>query len=430
MKPIEKTIGLWILFLFPIIVSGNPKLNLEIDWDKEAYVLTKQHWSVNDYEILHPNKVAQTGLSDYTQKISPAIIRIHQAQIADKWSDDILHTWNYERIAASFNAAHETYGDAVVLLNPICRWPKWLTTKEGLTEEQADKLVKMCHDLAVFIKQYPEWNIGYWEILNEGEQYWEDNDILTQYWNLFNRIAITVKEVLPEIKVGGPALTWPKPTWLLSFLDCCGKNIDFISWHNYGSGNPEVLTSQILSESISAMAKHAAYVRQECTKRGLDVEYFLTEYNVQWVWTPFDIRHANNEGAVFQASVINHLAPLTDAICVWHLKGHSYGLIDDNNAIRATGQLYLWGNKYLTGSVKKYTSNNQQIEAIPIVNDNGSKAILLINKSIQPIDFIVKSSLGIHPTIIQQINANWKEISVIDSNKFILLPYSLTILIE
>ena len=163
MKLIKKIVGLWILLLFPIIVSGNPKLNLKIDWDKEAYVLTKQHWSVNDYEILHPNKVAQIGLSDYTRKISPAIIRIHQAQIADTWSDDILQTWNYERIAASFDAARGTYGDAVILLNPICRWPKWLTTKEGLTEEQADKLVEMCHDLAIFIKQHPEWNIGYWK---------------------------------------------------------------------------------------------------------------------------------------------------------------------------------------------------------------------------------------------------------------------------
>lgn len=430
MKPIEKTICLWLLLLFSMTVYGDPKLNLKIDWNEETYVLTKKHWSVNDYEILHPQKVVQTGLVDYARKISPAIIRIHQAQIADTWSDEILHTWNYERIAASFNAARKAYGNAVVLLNPICRWPKWLTTKEGLTSEQADKLVEMCRDLAIFIKQHPEWNVGYWEILNEGEQYWEDNDILPEYWNLFNRIAGAVKEVLPEMKIGGPALTWPKPMWLLSFLDCCGKNIDFISWHNYGSGNPEVQTSQILSESVSAMAEHAAYVRQECAKRNLDLEYFLTEYNVQWVWTPFDVRHANNEGAVFQASVINHLAPLTDGICVWHLKGHSYGLIDDNNIIRATGQLYLWGNEYLTGSVKKYVSDNQQIEVIPVVNDNGRKAILLINKSIQSVDFTVKPGLGIRPALVMQINADWKEPLTISSNQMVLLPYSLTIIVE
>lgn len=429
MKPIKKIVYL-LTALFSLNGYAGQKVNLKIDWSSESYILSPEHWSVNDYEILQPQKVSQAGLAEYTRKLSPRMIRIHQAQIADTWSDEILQTWNYERIASSFNAARETYGDAVVLLNPICRWPKWLTTEDRLTENEADKLVEMCRDLALFIKKHPEWNVGYWEILNEGEQYWEDNQILVEYWNLFNRIANVVREVLPDMKIGGPALTWPKPTWLTSFLDCCGKNIDFISWHNYGSGNPEVLTSQIVSESVSAMMNHAKYVHQECEKRNLNLEYFLTEYNVQWVWTPFDVRHANNEGAVFQALVINQLAPLTNGIFVWHLKGHSYGLIDDDNSIRATGQFYLWGREYLIGSVKKYESDNHQIEAIPVVNKTGRKAVLLVNKSIQSVDFTLNSSLGFKPKLIQQLNADWKKSQDIAGKRITLLPYSLTILVE
>ncbi len=103
---------------------------------------------------------------------------------------------------------------------------------------------------------------------------------------------------------------------------------------------------------------------------------------LQWVWTPFEIRHTNNAGAVFQACFVRRAAlKNVTGVTVWHLKGNACGLIDGNNAQRATGSLYLWGTQYLHGTIAAGTVSGTTLEVLPVVMPDGKRSLLLMNKT-------------------------------------------------
>ena len=90
-----------------------------------------------------------------------------------------------------------------------------------------------------------EWNIQRWEIWNEFDGGGSWTGTTEQYCELYRRTATAIKEIAPDVMVGGPALAHRMDTLDgREFLSYCRDNdlpLDFISWHGYGSHPNQVI---------------------------------------------------------------------------------------------------------------------------------------------------------------------------------------------
>lgn len=427
--------------LLPLIVFSfctqctrvNNEVNIKINWNNKTNEVKANHWGVNDYEFTVPQRIANKGLQEFSKQLNPTIVRFHHALMADSLINPQTNTWDKERIALSFSEAIKAFPNAEFMINPIANWPSGLSKHGVLSPNEEEKIILL---YTQFVQLISELNLPIHsiEIFNEKETEYQHAGVLEAYWSLFNRISRAIKKTNPDIKVAGPALTWPKQIWVEGFLDACGNNIDYFTWHSYYSGNPETPTPTIVLNGANHIDSLAGYVNKALTEHNLQnkVKSCITEYNVQWTWTPFEVRHANNIGAVFQAGVVKRMAQRNlEAALVWHLKGHSYGLIDGDNKLRSTGQLFLWGRKYLCGSQVEVVSSDSDVDVMPIVNQNGKKAVLLINCGNEQ-KFVFKPSeiLGENINYAAQINDLALEAQALNNFEKVLelKPYSLTII--
>jgi len=86
--------------------------------------------------------------------------------------------------------------------------------------------------------------IEYWEIWNEadlGPKMWSGT--WKDYVELYVTASKRLKELFPQIKIGGPAMCWLREKLIAEMLSTCKKRqapLDFFSWHGY-SANPQDL---------------------------------------------------------------------------------------------------------------------------------------------------------------------------------------------
>ena len=91
------------------------------------------------------------------------------------------------------------------------------------------------------------WNLPYWEIWNEPDlqpQMW--NSDLAAYRKMYVTVARALRAEFPEIKIGGPAFTWPNPEEIKLLLEecrACGAPLDFFTYHTYTSSIEEMLSA-------------------------------------------------------------------------------------------------------------------------------------------------------------------------------------------
>jgi hypothetical protein len=192
-----------------------------------------------------------------------------------------------------------------------------------------------------------------------------------------------MKRVDPRIKIGGPVLTWDNTNILDDYLRACQTNIDFISWHRYGSGNANESTDTLMAYT----PKYGNQVRKmrETINQylpGRQVPLLLGEYNINYSWKSGEQRQNTHIGAVWFASVLKHLADAgIEMATSWHLKDGIYGMIDPQNQLRPAATVFEWGLKYLIGEVIQTQSSTPFLEALAIRRSPQEHALLLINKS-------------------------------------------------
>ncbi len=371
-------------------------MTASVNWSQRISKITREVWGVNDYEILNPQNAADPEFQSFLASMSPALIRIHNGALSERWTDEKTRAWDIEKIKAGF-AASTGYGKAKIIFN-IPTWPRWMAPQNApLPVEKHAELATLIGKLVIAMRDEVKQPIAYWEILNETEITYEKAGRLDEMWTLLNTLAAEIHRVDPSAKVGGPALSWPKPEQVKGYLDHCGKNMDIFTWHNYASGDIYESNESIFrkAEVISNMAKYAFDVtKQKYPDKHL--QCFLTETNIKWTWDPIERRHANNIGAIFQATVVKRMATLgMDGALVWHAKGNAYGLIDANNKLRATGQLYLWGNQFLVGDLAQSdTADASKFELLPVIHTDGSRALLLLNKAPASVTIAADPVLG------------------------------------
>lgn len=422
---------------FSITDSELSSIPIDIDWNKTIARTTPLVFGSNDYEITKPQKANDALFQDLLNQLDIGLIRIHHHDLVKRWTDETTKTWDEVKIKAGFDAS---YPQNPTLVQNIPRWPKWMNQDEAglLATAEYDNYANFCAELVTIINQRQQRKVLYWEPFNELEKRYEKQGKLDQLWEIYNRTAMAMKAADPQIKVGGPALTWDNRPVLADFLQNCGSNVDFISWHRYGTGNAGISTDKLMSNT-SRYKKQVHKFRSVAAKYASDrrIPLFLSEYNINYSWKSGEMRQNSHIGAVWFASVLKHLTEAEiDMATSWHLKDGIYGMIDPKNNLRPAAQVFAWGNKYLIGKVVATQSQNDAVEALAVEQDDGRRSLLLINKSSRSTQVNLQFTPNILSektisgfTLDQSGIANLTDAAtMVDSPPLILQPLSLLLL--
>ncbi len=357
-------------------------VRLKVDWLKSIAQTTPWLFGSNDYEITDLNKASDAVFQKHLSELNIGLIRIHHKELSDRWTNATKKTWDEGKIKAVFDVS---YPHKPTIVQNIPSWPKWMAQdKNGLlAPSEFDRYADFCADLVTILNQRQHRNVLYWEPFNEQEKAYQQAGKLDQLWQIYNKAAGAMKNRDSRLKIGGPVLTWDNDSVLDGFLDRCGANIDFISWHRYASGDAKESTEKILSyprefgdqvrRFRNLAAKHVRY-RQ--------IPLFLSEYNINFTWDSGETRQNTHIGAVWFASAFKHLAESgIDMAASWHLKDGIYGIIDPENKLRPAAHVFAWGNQYLIGKVVRTQSDRASLEAMAVSQQDGGRSLLLINKS-------------------------------------------------
>ena len=358
--------------------------------------------------------------------------------------DDGRPAWDVEAIGRSLAPVQAMRDAGLEVELIVCHgyWPTWFSKGKYIPTEDFDRAVSLTREL-VEACAATGVRVDTWELFNEAEITYQKRGELDVMFNLYRRMAEVIHEADPAAKVGGAAFTWANHEWVEPFLDACGEEVDFISWHNYAGGKPTVPNAAVLNQVVK-IAGNAGSVRRALDERGLtEVETYLTETNVQWTWKPFERRHANNVGAVFLASMVTRLAEAgVTGITMWQDKGDAYGLIDGDDRMRATGQLYAL-SRWMVGTRAEAVIDGDAAEGdgwlglqvVPIVRANGGRSLVLINPLEVTVDFDASPEAMSTLTTLMRIDADGLlveslEVADADADSLDLPGWSVTVLID
>jgi hypothetical protein len=415
-------------------------VRLEVDWDNLTHDITAYHWAVNDYGILRPSDRNNPSFIAYLADLQPELIRIHWARFSEVWTDEATRRWDVEVIRQAVAEVAPSYGDAKLMVN-IPDWPRWFHDGGVLPPEKEAAFAELCANLVRVMRDEIDRPVVYWEVMNELENRYANAGRLSDLWRLLGKIMTAMRAVDPEAKFGGPALTWPKPSWVSGYMDAVGNQVDFVTWHNYATDDP-YLPNANMFQRADTIAKHAAETLELIRTAQPDrpIQTFLSEYNISWTWRVRDRRMTNNIGAVFHAMIVRRLAELgVNGAMVWHVKDGVYGLLDASGDRRPPAELFLWGHQHLTGRVatirlqpvhEEIGLPSPGLEVLAVQRQDGTRALLLINPADAPYELelgtIVASGEPLH---VRRIDATGVAIAEPPAtNAAWLIPgYSLTL---
>jgi len=360
--------------------------SISVDWSKRVSTLTPMLFGTNDSKMEDPTITAQDPVVAKTlDELGIRIIRIHAGGLANTWSVQSTHGWNTARISAAY-AAPYLKGRTVIQNMP--HWPGWMKTDPDgtLDPSDIDNYAAFCAGLVKIVNVDLKMHVRYWEPQNEWDGTYSQAGKISQIWPIYNACAVAMKKVDPSVKVGGIAMSWDDPAKIREFVRNCGPNIDFISFHRYGSGNATDSTDQIMTSAMkfgSDMKAYPGLVKQ--VSGGRSIPLILDEFSVDYSWDSGETRQFTNVGAVWYASVLRNIAYAGMKYALnWSFKEGPYGLIDMDDHQRPVAQLYKWGTHYLIGDLVSADSTNSRVEAMAILGATNEYSLLLINTASGP----------------------------------------------
>ena len=176
-------------------------------------------------------------------------------------------------------------------------------------------------------ERYGEKRVENWpcEIWNEPNLpgFWEKAD-KTAYLELYRATVAAVKEVLPNMKVGGPAICGGEGSqqWIADFLAFCRDNrvpVDFVTRHAYMGQTPEHSGRYLYhrmntpEELIAEMRESRDIIDSFDCYRGMPM--YITEFNTSY--NPFCPIHDTNYNAALCAALLSRLGDVADGYSYW-----------------------------------------------------------------------------------------------------------------
>lgn len=175
-----------------------------------------------------------------------------------------------------------------------------------------------------FIARYGLEEVLKWpfEVWNEPNLpgFWRNAD-KNEYFKLYQYTARAVKEVHPDLKVGGPAICGGADHWITDFLKFCHEEnvpLDFVTRHAYTSKQPDITPHFFYQElhDKTYMLDEFKTVRQMIDQSAFsDLPFHITEYNTSW--HPLNPVHDTVFNAAYLCRILSEGGDYVDSFSYW-----------------------------------------------------------------------------------------------------------------
>lgn len=175
--------------------------------------------------------------------------------------------------------------------------------------------------------RYGEEEVSTWpcEVWNEPNLpgFWEHADE-AKYHELYAASVKAVKEVLPKMRVGGPAVCGGSttPDWIRNFLTYCRDNnlpVDFLTRHAYMGETPECHGRYLYHtmRTVESIAEEMQGTRDiiDSFPEYAGMEMHITEFNTSY--HPFCPIHDTNLNAAYIAGLLARLGDMCASYSYW-----------------------------------------------------------------------------------------------------------------
>jgi len=164
------------------------------------------------------------------------------------------------------------------------------------------------------------WPIEVWNEPNLAH-FWAGAD-QAEYFKLYDATARAIKEIDPELKVGGPAVSPGADPWYAAFGDFVlahGSPVDFISGHAYASGESQPVPFGVYQtlERPQWLLDQFAAPRRMLAGRGdlAKLPVHITEFNTSY--RPDNPIHDTAYNAAYLAPVLARGGEVVDSFSYW-----------------------------------------------------------------------------------------------------------------
>lgn len=176
------------------------------------------------------------------------------------------------------------------------------------------------------------WPIEVWNEPNLSG-FWENAD-MQEYFKLFQKTFLSIKEIDERFPVGGPAVCGgTDEIWIKAFLDFCSEQklaIDFVTRHHYTT-EPPVRMGHYGYPQLSS--PEDGFVNLQTTRTIIDsfpeyrgLEIHVTEFNTSYI--PNCPLHDTNENAAYIAGQLSRLGDVNESYSYW-----TFGDIFEENGV-------------------------------------------------------------------------------------------------
>ncbi len=224
--------------------------------------------------------------------------------------------------------------------------------------------------------------VDYWEIMNEPELHGMS---MASAAAALVGVAPLLKQVFPNCKVGGPALSWANPSNLGPYAQGVSRWAEFYSYHYYATGDANFSASSSYQSALGMSgAASSALGTIRNNNGGARCDLALTEYNIDYNWSPQNPLQLKAENAVFSAlTLFQSLVGGVTLASLWDSYGDSaYGAISqDLSTVYPVGYVLSTLAAVLPGSMVATTVGSalQNLYVVATVPINGRVAVALVN---------------------------------------------------
>jgi hypothetical protein len=163
-------------------------------------------------------------------------------------------------------------------------------------------------DAANLVQRYSTKGVKYYFIGNEPNN---QGISIQNYASLFNDTATAMRNVDPNILIGGPTWSWYSANDLDTFMDLSGSHFDVLDYHHYAMGNPPALSDDQALANTKDWGDEVGALYTKLQQKGLQgKQVSVGEYNWAWQFNDGiaggDLRFYQPIITVWASSLIGH----------------------------------------------------------------------------------------------------------------------------
>ena len=392
-----------------------------------GFALTPIQITVNSAKIIGTNNF-QTGfqvegsdlyiwtsrseMKQLTADANFGIVRIFNyiVEPCTRWYESTkTGTWDWSKADALVRRIAEVGAEPLICLGFYSWESNGIRAPSGMTKNPttglpyASSWAAYCAEWVKHFKQ-AGLTVRYYEMINEVFQYWKDDGWPTAqpklgyFMELYNAAAKAMRAQNPNVKLGNDASIMKG---VLDYFISNGENLDFLSYHGYGTSSLSASDSEILNAAETKyIGESSSYYGVDKArqlykdKKGIDLPVIKSENNVDYTYSSgTDPRIQTMVGAVYHAltfrtfmlknyayNIYFHYASSASSEQRKQSGGAGFGMVnsDDNKpwypyyAHKMLGQNLAVGDK-----IVESTSSSEDARVIAWINNKKLNVLLI-----------------------------------------------------